>query len=70
MKTFIYKLTFDNGKKFKSTTENLDQTHSKIVNYINKYNLRECTIITPNGKIRRVRKTGQWHWNYNGFSFD
>jgi Pyruvate/2-oxoacid:ferredoxin oxidoreductase delta subunit len=67
---YTYKLKFDNGKKFTSRTENLDQTHTKIVKYINKNDLKECTIICPNGAIRRVRKTGEVHWNHSGFQFD
>ncbi len=67
---YIYKLEFDNGTKFKSTTKNLDQTHKKIVDYINKNNLKSCIITCPNGVVRRVRKTGEWHHNHNGFSFD
>ena len=67
---FTYKLTFDNGQKFKLTAENLDEAHVKIVNYINKNNLNECIILTPNNKIRAVRKTGEYHWNHNGFSFN
>jgi NAD-dependent dihydropyrimidine dehydrogenase PreA subunit len=67
---YTYKLKFDNGKKFTSTTENLDQTHAKIVKHINENDLKECTIMCPNGVIRRVRKTGSLHWNHNGFQFD
>jgi hypothetical protein len=67
---YTYKLTFDNGKRFNSTTENLDQTHTKIVKHINENNLKECTILCPNGVICRVRKTGSFHWNHNGFQFD
>ncbi len=67
---YSYKLTFNNGKKFTSTTENLDQTHSKIVSYINSNDLKECIILCPNGVTRRVTKTGNWHWNHNGLSFD
>jgi hypothetical protein len=68
MKT--YKLTFDNGAKFQATTENLDQAHTKIVKYINDNKLTQCIIICPNGVTRRVRKTGGYHWNHNGFAFD
>jgi hypothetical protein len=68
MNTYILK--FDNGKQFKSSTKNLDQTHSKIVSYINKNNLKSCIITCPNGTIRRVRKTGEYHWNHNEFAFD
>ena len=67
---YTYKLTFNNGDKFQTTTENLDQAHSKIVSYINKNNLTECIINCPNGIIRRVRKTGEFHWNHNNFAFD
>lgn len=67
---YIYQLTFDNGTKFKSTTENLDQTHIKIVKYINDNNLKQCLIKCPNDVIRRVRKTGAKHWNHEGFEFD
>ena len=67
---YDYKLTFDNGKKFKLMAENLDVAHSKIVNYINMNNLRDCIIICSNGSIRRVTKTGEHHWNHDGFSFD
>ena len=67
---YDYKLTFDNGKKFKLTAENLDVAHSKIVNYINSNDLKECIIICSNGSIRRVIKTGERHWNHDGFSFD
>jgi hypothetical protein len=65
-----YKLEFNNGKKFISKTENLDQTHTKIVKYINENDLKECTILCPNRIVRRVRKTGSQHWNHNGFEFD
>ena len=67
---YTYRVTFDNGEKFKSTSKNLDQTHEKIINYIEKNDLKECKILCPNGVIRRVRKTGQHHWKHNGYSFD
>jgi hypothetical protein len=67
---FTYKLTFDNGAKFISKGKNLDVVHTKIVNYIEKNNLKECIILCPNNVTRRVRKTGSYHWNHNGYSFD
>lgn len=67
---YTYKLTFNNGDKFKLTAKNLDEAHTKIVNYINKNNLTKCLINCPNGIIRRVVKTGQHHWNHPNFLFD
>jgi hypothetical protein len=65
-----YKLEFNNGKRCQTHTENLDQTHAKIISYMNKNNLIECIIKCPNGMLRRVRKTGETHFKHNGFSFD
>jgi hypothetical protein len=65
-----YKLTFDNGAKFQVTTENLDQAHSKIIPYMEKNELTKCVITCPNGAIRTVQKTGNWHWNHNGYTFN
>ena len=65
-----YKIEFNNGKKFKLVANNLDETHTKVVNYINNNNLVQCMIMCPNGVVRRVRKTGSQHWNHNGFEFD
>ena len=67
---YTYKLTFDNGEKFRSITENLDLTHEKIIRHIERKDLKECSILCPNGVIRRVRKTGEWHWKHNGYAFD
>ena len=65
-----YKLTFNNGKKFQVTTETLTEAHDKIVKYMGKNSLIECIIICPNKVTRRVSKTGLFHWNHNGYSFD
>jgi hypothetical protein len=65
-----YKLTFDNGSKFTSTTEWLAETESKVVAYINKNGLTFCRITCPNGLVRTVRKTGGWHPIHNGFIFN
>ena len=66
---YTYKLTFDNGQKFKLTSENLDEAYVKIINYIDKNNLKSCIIYTPNNTMRKVIKTGEYHWNHNGFTF-
>jgi NAD-dependent dihydropyrimidine dehydrogenase PreA subunit len=70
MNNFTYRLTFDNGQKFQTTTSSLDEAHAKIVKHMTKHNLNECLIACPNGTIRRVKKTGESHWNHPGFSFD
>lgn len=67
---YTYKLKFNDGKKFVSTTKNLDETYSKIVNHINKNNLESCFVTCPNGKITKATKTGEYHWNHNGFRFE
>lgn len=67
---YTYKLKFNNGKKFSTTTENLDQAHTKIVDYMKNNNLNECLILCPNGVTRQVINNGNWHWNHNGFSFN
>lgn len=66
----IYKLTFENGEKFTTITQNLDQTHKTAVWYMTENNLKECIILCNNGMLRRVRKTGENHFKHNGFSFD
>lgn len=65
-----YKLQFDNGAKFQTTSKNLTEAHTKIVRYVNNNNLHTCTITCPNGVVRRVCKTGKWHPIHNGFIFD
>jgi hypothetical protein len=66
----IYKLTFNDGTRFQSTTETLSQTQSKVVSYINKNNLINCVITCLNGQQGSVAKTGQWHPIHNGFLFN
>ena len=66
---YTYKLKFNNDQKFKLTAENLDEAYVKIINYINKKNLKSCIIFTPNNKMRKVIKTGEYHWNHDGFTF-
>jgi hypothetical protein len=67
---YTYKLEFENGKKMITKAEKLDDAHVKIIGYMEKENLFKCIIKCPNGIIRRVMKTGEWHWNHNGYSFD
>jgi hypothetical protein len=65
-----YKLRFNNGAKFQTTCKTLDKAQAKVVSYINKNDLTSCSIICPNGIIKTVNKTGAWHWNHNGFTFN
>jgi hypothetical protein len=67
---YTYKLEFNNGKKFITKSEKLDGAHVKIISYMEKEGLTNCTITCPNNTIRRVAKTGEFHWNHNGYSFD
>ena len=67
---FLYKLTFNNGKKCHIKSENLTLAQARIVDYMEKNGLTECLIICPNEVVRRVQKTGAWHWVHNGYSFD
>ena len=65
-----YKLTFDNGSKYSLTVKNLDDAHKRIVSYMSKHEDTKVCIIDCNGTTRRVIKSGTYHWNHNGFSFD
>lgn len=68
---YTYKLLFSDGKKFICTRTNLDKAHFTVVQYMKKNkDLTQCLITCPTGIVRRVRKTGEWHWNHNGYSFD
>lgn len=69
-----YKLTFDNGKVIEIP---MDLTNPKsymnvqafCVHFIEKNNLSHCEIVKWDGSIGLVKKTGNWHWNHNGYSF-
>ena len=69
-----YRLTFDNGQVIEIKIDLTNPTaymnlEAFCVNFIEKNNLKECHILKPNGKIGRVAKTGNHHWNHNGYSF-
>ena len=69
-----YKLTFDNGQIIEikidlSNPKSYMNLEAFCVHYIQKNNLTNCHIQKPDGVIGRVAKTGQYHWNHNGFSF-
>jgi hypothetical protein len=66
---FTYKLQFDNGARFQTTSKNMTETEAKVVKYIQKNpELTEC-LITCQGKTILVKKTGAWHPIHNGFIF-
>jgi hypothetical protein len=69
-----YRLTFDNGQVIEIK---IDLTNPKsymnaqafCVDFIEKNKLSNCQIIKHDGSIGLVKKTGNWHWNHNGYSF-
>jgi hypothetical protein len=61
---------FDNGERFPMEAKDLDALHVSVVDYMNTHNLSECLITCPSKISRRVRRTGEKHWNHDGFSFD
>ena len=65
-----YKLQFNNGEKCITKAEKLSDAHVKIISYMEKKNLMNCIIICPNGITKTVKKTGDWHWNHNGYLFN
>jgi hypothetical protein len=68
--TYTYKLTFSNGKKFKTITSNLCEAHEVIVKYMNSNeDVTDCHILCDNGSVRRVVRTGRYHWNHFGYEF-
>ena len=69
-----YQLTFDNGQVINIK---IDLTNPKAfmnlqafcVHHIEKNELKSCDILTPSGVMRRVVKSGNYHWNHDGYSF-
>lgn len=66
-----YKFSFDNNNKSTNTLKNLAEAEALAVKYMDHYeHVKKCEITTPNGSISVVRKTGDYHWNHNGYSFE
>lgn len=70
-----YQLTFDNKevidiKMDLSNPKSFMNLQAFCVHHIEKNNLSSCLILTPSNVWRRVRKTGKFHWNHDGYEFD
>jgi hypothetical protein len=67
---YVYKLKFNNGKKLLLKSVSLTKAHKKIVSYMIAKELTDCLITCPNGVVRSVKKTGNFHPVHNGFLFN
>lgn len=65
-----FKFHFDNNNKSTNTVKNLAEAEALAVAYMGNYsNVKKCEITTPSGNLSIVKKTGDYHWNHNGYSF-